>query len=298
MIDTPVFGFFHRARALPAEMHRPPINNAAADFTHVEHEANAPASHLPEPVFPRYGQAPHHASLASIPQQALQSPSACDHSAIPAQRPAAAMAFTKGRVTANALDADQLGLAHPLAITLFARLEGAEIYELDASASGIYRPSGCRPAPWSGFAYDEAPNASIGLAAGTRILTARGEIEVERLLPGDTALALRGPALLPIAWIGRTVTAEHSVCIDAGALGPNLPRRTLCVAAGQPIFLQAMPVAARTLLNGSTIRPAEREGVDMFHVDVGKAEILFAEGLPLSSGERTRQQRSAVQPLP
>ena len=275
MIDTPVFGFFHRARPSQAEMHRPSNTANAADGAVAKRQADAPASQPPEPIFVQHGQATP----------------AYDHGS-----PAASV-FNTGRVTASSLDADQLGLAHPLAITLFARLAGNDAHELDASASGIYRPAGFRPAPLSGHAHEGAC-ASIGLAAGTRILTARGEIEVERLLLGDTALALRGPALLPIAWIGRTVTAEHSVCIDAGALGPDLPRRTLCVAADQPIFLEATPVAARTLLNGSTIRPVEREDVDMFHIDVGKSEILFAEGLPLSSGERARQQRGASQPPP
>ena len=280
MIDTPVFGFFHRARPPPPQ----DAVDTAVKSGPAEHQASAPASHASDLKDPKYPQTRQldDPVLALVPQ-----------------RPAAQVAtkmFTEARVTANALDADQLGLAHPLAITVVARLEGADPHKLDASESGIYRPIGFRPAPWSGFAYDEAVNTRIGLAAGTRILTARGEIEVERLLPGDTALALRGPALLPIAWIGRTVAAEYSVCIDAGALGPNLPRRTLCVAADQPIFLQAMPVAARTLLNGSTIRPAGREGIDMFHIDVGRSEILFAEGLPLSSGERAQQ--NAPQPPP
>ena len=269
MIDTPVFGFFHRARPLPAETPPPTNTDVAAGSALTEAQPNALTAHLSK------GQAP--AQAAPWLQEAVPPP----------------FVFDTANLTAHAVDADQLGLAHPLAITLFARLEGADPHELDASASGIYRPSARRPAPWIGSACQEAANASIGLAAGTRILTARGEVEVERLLPGDTALALRGPALLPIAWIGRTVTAEHSVCIDAGALGPNLPRRALCVAADQPIFLEAMPGAARTLLNGSTIRAADCEGVDMFHIDVGKSEILFAEGLPLSSGERALQHHSS-----
>ena len=278
MIDTPVFGFFHRARPPPAQPTHALASLASAGNAD-EREASAPTSDSPDLRSPQYDQAPATVLPHPVPSPApVDQPDGC---------------FTRASVAAKAVGADQLGLAHPLVITLTARLESAEAHELDASASGIYRPTGFRAAPWSGFAYDEANDARIGLAAGTRILTAKGEIEVERLLPGDTALALRGPALLPIAWIGRTVAAEHSVCIDAGALGPNLPRRALCVAADQPIFLAAMPVAARTLLNGSTIRPTGRDGIDMFHIDVGRSEILFAEGLPLSSGERVQQQRSA-----
>ena len=280
MIDTPVFGFFHRARPPSAQSHTTQTG--------------------PEPTGGRQAVSPQPCQAPTPSSEQAPSP-VPPAKTLPLRRPAApilAEVFTTGSVAAESLGADQLGLAHPLAITLFAHLEGADAFELDATATGIYRPIVTHPAPWSGYAYDDADNARIGLASGTRILTARGEVEVERLLPGDTALGLRGPALLPIAWIGRTVTVEHSVCIDAGALGPGLPRRTLCVAADQPIFVEAVPVAARTLLNGSTIRSSGHEGIDMFHIDVGRSEILFVEGLPLSSGERAEPQRDAQQPLP
>ena len=190
------------------------------------------------------------------------------------------------------MDADQLGLANPIVITLHARLSDFSAVELDASQSGIYRPQTFRAAPWSGFAYDQALDGRTGFAAGTRILTARGEMEVEKLLPGDTALALRAPALLPIAWIGKSVATAAPVWIEAGALGPNLPRRALCLAPDQPVYVEPVPVPAGRLVNGTTIRVVETEDVDLFHVDVGKSEILFAEGVPLSSSDRARLQRA------
>ena len=187
-------------------------------------------------------------------------------------------------------EGDQLGLANPVVITVVARLADYPQTELDASDSGIYRPQGFRPAPWSGFAYDQADDGRTGFAAGTRILTSRGEMEVERLLPGDTALTLRAPALLPIAWIGKSSATAAPILIEAGALGPNLPRRPLCLAPDQAVYVDPVPVPAAHLVNGSTIRLLDGAGIDLFHVDVGKAEILFAEGLPLSSSDRNRLQ--------
>ena len=193
----------------------------------------------------------------------------------------------EGRIEAAVVKADQLGLSSPDVIQISAKVTGAtDLVELDASPAGIYRPVNFRPAPWSGFAYDEAPNRSIGIAAGTRLLTSRGEVEVESLLPSDNILALRGPALLPLTWIGRTTPDEAPVCIQANALGPNLPRRDLCVAPDQAIFLDAAPVSARMLLNGQTIRQDGEPDVDIFHIDVGVAEILLVEGVPLASGHR------------
>lgn len=184
------------------------------------------------------------------------------------------------------LDCDQLGLAHPSAVMLQAQLPGSEPVALAAETAGLYRPSGFRPAPWSGFSYDQATNALAGMAAGTRILTARGEIEVERLVPGDTAMALRGPALLPISWIGRSIASAPTILIEPGALGPDIPRRPLHLGPDQAVYIKPTPVAARTLVNGTTVRLVEADKPELFHIDLGRAEVIFAEGLALSSSTR------------
>ena len=178
---------------------------------------------------------------------------------------------------------DQLGLINPVVITLRAKLPDQASVLLEATMAGIYRPPGFRPAPWSGFAYDQPANLATGLGAGTRILTARGEVEVEKLVPGDAAMTLRGPALLPISWIGRTIGALPPIQIEPGALGPNVPRRMLCVGPDQAVFIKPVPVAAHTLVNGTTIRRGETAASELFHIDVGRAEVIFAEGLALSS---------------
>ena len=184
------------------------------------------------------------------------------------------------------LDYRLLGLANPKVCTVIGKLGDATPTPMSVGGAGVYRPDGFRPAPWSGFAYDISPDGRTGLVLGTRILTARGEIPVEELIPGDTALALRGPALLPIVWIGRSVASPSPVEIDAGAFGPGRPGRSLRVGADHPIFMETMPVAARDLVNGETIRSVESEVEELFHIDVGYAEVLMAEGIPLASGSR------------
>ena len=185
-----------------------------------------------------------------------------------------------------ALEYQLLGLANPLVCTVVGTIGAAEPIRLSMGRTGIYRPEGFRAAPWSGFAYDLSSDGRNGFVVGTRILTARGEIAVEQLIPGDSALALRGPALLPILWIGRSIAEEAPVEIAAGAFGPDRPRKTLCVGADHAIFMQTFPVAARELVNGSTIRRLDQEGSELFHIDVGPAEVLLAEGIPLASGRR------------
>ena len=172
--------------------------------------------------------------------------------------------------------ADQLHLTPETAITLRAILPDQPPQPLAAS-TGLYQPT-----------TDAEPQGEpqTGLAAGTRILTARGEVAVELLQPGDAALGLRGPALLPIAWIGRRAGAKPGVQINPGALGPDMPRRALRLACDHPVFTQPTPVPARSLVNGSSIQAVDLDGTELFHIDVGPSDVLFAEGVPLSSDRR------------
>ena len=77
------------------------------------------------------------------------------------------------------------------------------------------------------------PNAPVCFAAGTRIATARGEVAVEALHPGDLVQTL-DEGLQPILWVGRRRTAfghgahrHQPIVIRAGAMGHGLPRTDL-----------------------------------------------------------------------
>ena len=246
MADTTVFSSFHRSRTQPSQAPRATPAPAAA-------VAPAPAKPQPRPA----------------PQPDMPVPG-----------------LDWADLRAVSLHCDLLGLAHPDVVSLVAQLPGSDPVPLNAAIAGIYRPPGFRPAPWSGFAYDEAMNRRTGLAAGTRLLTARGEVEVENIVPGDAIMALRGPSLLPVTWIGRSVGSASPIRIASGSLGPNTPRRDLCLGPDQPVYLKPVPVAASTLVNGDSIHEAEGGLPDLFHIDVGRPEIIFAEGLALSSGQR------------
>ena len=181
---------------------------------------------------------------------------------------------------------DLVSLANPAGWTVRTALGQPDAIEMSADATGIYRPLSFRAAPWSGFSYDVSPDRRSGLVAGSMILTSRGEVAVEHLIPGDTVMALRGPALLPLLWIGRSTADQAPVLIEAGALGAGRPSRALCVGPEQPIFVDPVPVAAQRLINGTTIRTLSIEAADLFHVDVGRQEVLFAQNLAIASAMR------------
>ncbi len=239
----------------------------------------------PSPAFVSMQEVPPEAAtIAEVVESAPALPPEADP--VPAQDSPNAQHWAE--LSAVAVGSDQLGLANPACITLMAKLPGAPPVLLEADAAGLYRPPGFRPAPWSGFAYDEATSHSTGIAAGARIQTARGEVEVEKLVPGDAAMSMRDGALLPISWIGCSAAVIGPIRIDPGALGSNIPRRTLHVGPEQTVHIDSVPVPARTLVNGTTIREDKIVKADLFHIDVGREEVLIAEGLALSSSHGAR----------
>ncbi len=135
-------------------------------------------------------------------------------------------------------------------------------------------------------------------ADGTRILTANGEVAVERLRIGDlvpTALAGR---LRRIRWIGHRMVMPQThpnaddvtpVEIRAGAFGDGLPRRDLRLSPDHAVFADGALVPVRHLVNGATIRRVAVQRVTYFHIELADADgqaahdVLLAEGLPAES---------------
>ncbi len=294
MIETAVFGVFYRAsdrllvtnevasdgtvRQASQQTSRKPITSV------LPHELAPvfPNSSIPQPtseplVFPRYA-GPVEPPLPEIDSRLIiQEPGSGQQNTFDSESLADSMV---------ACQADQLGLAHPAAISLKVRLPGSESLELDATGSGVYRPTSLNTKAQSEQARNDVASEQVGLASGTQILTSRGEMEVQDLIAGDIVLALRGPALLPLLRVGKAAYTRVSVAIEAAALGPDLPRRLLRVGPNQPIFLDPAPVAAYTLVNGGTIRFVDDDVVELFCVNFGEAEIVLAEGVPLASADQ------------
>src|SRR5262249_53082755 len=122
--------------------------------------------------------------------------------------------------------------------------------------------------------------------AGTLILTDRGEIEVERLAIGDRLITADGTAR-PIRWIGKRSYAGRfapgahvlPVCIKAGALDVDQPRRDLWISPQHAMFLEGVLIEAIDLVNGVSIVQADRvERVDYFHIELDTHDVIIAEG--------------------
>ena len=69
------------------------------------------------------------------------------------------------------------------------------------------------------------------------------------------------------------------ICIKAGALDDNVPRRDLWISPHHAMFLEGVLIEAKDLVNGVSIVQADRvEKVEYFHVELETHNVIFAEG--------------------
>lgn len=136
--------------------------------------------------------------------------------------------------------------------------------------------------------------------SGTMLVTLKGEVPVETVLPGDLALTLsgNGAPLKPVIWTGQLTVdlANHPdpitvrpIRIAENAVEPGMPIRDLLVSPDHGISLEddrgrRVLVPAHFLVNGATIRREPAQGrVTYVHVEVDGHDILMANGMAAES---------------
>ncbi len=128
-------------------------------------------------------------------------------------------------------------------------------------------------------------------AAGTRILTVRGEVAVEELRVGDLVVTFAGGGapLKPVRWVGYRhvdLTTHPSpeqvrpVRLAAGTLAPGLPHRDLVLSPGHAICIDDHLIDVERLLNGVTVtQDTEATSVTYYHVELDEHDLVLAEGV-------------------
>jgi hypothetical protein len=145
-------------------------------------------------------------------------------------------------------------------------------------------------------------------APGTRILTAAGEISVERLRAGDEVPTLTRSHFGAIGWVGytriecrrhRRPEAVWPVQICPGAFGPGQPARPLRLSPDHAVYAGDALVPVRHLVNGVTIVQQPSDAIEYWHVELPAHAVLLAEGLPVESYLDTGNRRafSGTQPF-
>jgi hypothetical protein len=172
------------------------------------------------------------------------------------------------------------------------------VFDLNGITAGTmqygpgYEPPRDQQLSFNSFSSD-APSFPC-YAAGTLIEAEGGPVPVEQLGRGDLVLTA-DHGLQPVRWAGaRKVSgAGHlaPILIKAGALGNY---RDLLVSPQHRMLVQdwrsevyfgdaQVFVAAKHLINGTTILPSPRAHIIYVHLAFEQHEVIFAEGCPSES---------------
>ncbi|MHA6262621.1 Hint domain-containing protein [Arenibacterium sp. CAU 1754] len=165
-------------------------------------------------------------------------------------------------------------------------LEVAKFQNIDLDNDGIIDVGGDGQ-----FSSDVSLLAVVCFARGTLIETPAGPRPVESLKEGTIVNTLdNGPQ--PLRWIGsRRIDAsgEHApICFQRGAMdnvrdllvSPN-HRMLVRGAQAELLFgLNEVLVAAKHLVNDTTIRPVPMREIEYFHFMTDQHDIVFAEACP------------------
>jgi autotransporter passenger strand-loop-strand repeat protein len=135
-------------------------------------------------------------------------------------------------------------------------------------------------------------------ASGTRILTPRGEVQVQNLKVGDMVITREGEDK-PIQWIGQRMlnlrqhprpNTVQPIRIDAGAFNDATPNRDLVLSPDHALYLDGFLVPVKALVNGENIVQLNRATVTYYHLELESHEVIFADGTMvetyLESGNR------------
>lgn len=131
-------------------------------------------------------------------------------------------------------------------------------------------------------------------AAGTMISTVTGQVRVENLQAGDLVHTL-DDGLQPVRWIGRrTVTGRGKftpIILGKNALGRHNQlvlspqHRVMLKDPKAELFFGNLEVlvAAKDLVNGTTIVARERDQIEYVHILFDRHQVVISEGLETES---------------
>ena len=198
--------------------------------------------------------------------------------------------ITPGAASSNPYDLTAIGNGQAM-FRASDGVHGNELWITNGTLAGTYMVDDIVPGSGSSFPRDFGAIVPC-YCPGTLILTAFGEVPVEKLVIGDR-LVVRSGLTRAIKWIGRR--SYHGrfalgrkdilpVCIKAGALGDQSPRRDLWISPHHAMYFEGLNpggvlIEAKDLVNSISIVQAERpETVEYFHVELDSHDVIVAEG--------------------
>jgi hypothetical protein len=175
--------------------------------------------------------------------------------------------------------------------------EGSNVYDLQLDTTQNFAGDFFHLSSDGLLGTDITENSVACYCRGTLILTEQGERPVEALEIGDRVITAAG-CPKPIKWIGRRSYGGRFVmgrkdilpiCITAGALSDNVPRRDLWISPHHAMYFGptyfdrthggGLLIEARDLVNEASIVQAEHvDEVEYFHIELAAHDVIVAEG--------------------
>jgi len=132
-----------------------------------------------------------------------------------------------------------------------------------------------------------------GILHGTIVLTLRGEVAVENLLPGDKVIT-RDSGVAIVEHAEALKTLLHTVTVKAGSLGHTRPETDVTIPADQHILIrdwrarsifgrdQAI-VPAKALVDQEFVTDNGVQDVIVYQICLQSQHTIYAGGLELQS---------------
>lgn len=147
--------------------------------------------------------------------------------------------------------------------------------------------------------------------SGTRILTTRGRVRVDKLRLGDRVMTVEhGPQ--PVQWIGHRIYSHAflrlnptgaPIRIQIGAIDDGVPSRDLYLSPFHNLLIDGVLIPAEALVNGSSItRCTDMDPVSYYNIETPIHTLVLAEDMPAESyvdrGDRAMFMNSTFRKVP
>jgi hypothetical protein len=127
---------------------------------------------------------------------------------------------------------------------------------------------------------------TICFCVGTLIDTPDGEVQVQKLHPGDiVSTAHNGPRKVTWVGVGKVLatrgkrSAGTPVIVLKGALADNVPHEDLRVTKAHALYIDGVLIPVEFLVNHKTILWDDRaQEVEIYHVELESHDVLIANG--------------------
>jgi ABC-type multidrug transport system fused ATPase/permease subunit len=138
-----------------------------------------------------------------------------------------------------------------------------------------------------------SPSPATCIAAGTFILTEKGNVLIEDLRRGDRVATL-DRSFSPVKWIGRRKVdfgalpetgawINRPVLFSKSSLAPGVPFCDLVVSRCHTILCRGLKVAGN-MVNGEDIRVMQEvDEITYYHIEIDPFEFIVANGLGVES---------------